>query len=76
MVKKEEPSQKFLQKAEDLSGQLMVKLTDALAGNALNKEESSEEEILNWDETLARDRDPKYRKNMKRTASQDTEDMN
>ena len=74
MDEKEKPSEKFLQKAEDLSGQLMLKLTDALAGNALSKEESSEEEILNWDETLARDRDPNYRKNLKKTAS--TEEKN
>ena len=74
MDKKEEPSEKFLQKAEDLSSQLMLKLADALAGNALSKEESSEEEILNWEETLARDRDPNYRKNLKRRAS--TEETN
>ena len=67
MNQKDNASQQFLDKAEDLSGQLMEKLNNALAGNALNNEGESSEEFLNWEETLKKDRDPNYKKFQNKT---------
>ena len=59
-------TQQYFEKADDLSNQLMVKLNSALAGNALKEEEKAEEEDLNWDDQLAKERDPDYKGKSKR----------